>query len=84
MSDIDSSFVTSEAPHLLDFTPKPQTITITGADNAPLVTIHPDGTLDYGPDYTPDAAAHAFWDAMRRYTVVPCEQCGHLPGHVLT
>lgn len=79
MSDIDSSFVlvTSEAPYLLDFTPKPQTITITGADNAPLVTIHPDGTLDYGPDYTPDAAAHAFWEAMRCYMPARCERCGH-------
>lgn len=29
-----------------------------------LVTIHQDGTIEYGPNYTPDAAAKAFWDAV--------------------
>jgi hypothetical protein len=28
------------------------------------VTIHPDGTVEYGKDYTPDAAAKALWDAV--------------------
>ena len=30
-----------------------------------LVTIKPDGSLEYGSDYTPDAAAKAFWDAVQ-------------------
>ncbi|MFJ4926815.1 hypothetical protein [Streptomyces sp. NPDC088736] len=34
-------------------------------DGVPLVTIHPDGTLTYGPGYTPDEAARRFWDALR-------------------
>ena len=29
-----------------------------------LVRIHPDGTLTYGPEYTPDEAAVTFWTAM--------------------
>jgi len=29
-----------------------------------LVRIHPDGTLTYGPDYTPDEAAVEFWTQM--------------------
>lgn len=29
-----------------------------------LVTIHPDGTIEYGKDYTPDDAAKASWDAV--------------------
>jgi hypothetical protein len=29
-----------------------------------LVRIHPDGTLTYGPNYTPDEAAVTFWTAM--------------------
>ncbi len=31
-----------------------------------LVRIHPDGTLTYGPEYTPDEAAVEFWTAMAR------------------
>lgn len=33
-------------------------------DNTPLVTIGRDGALTYGPNYTPDAAAKLFWDAI--------------------
>ena len=29
-----------------------------------LVRIHPDGTLTYGPDYTPDESAVEFWTQM--------------------
>ena len=29
-----------------------------------LVTIRPDGSIEYGKDYTPDATAKAFWDAV--------------------
>lgn len=31
-----------------------------------LVTLKPDGTLEYGSGYTPDAAAQVFWEAMAR------------------
>lgn len=30
----------------------------------PLVTIKPDGSIEYGPNYTPDATAKAMWEAM--------------------
>ena len=30
----------------------------------PLVTIKPDGVIEYSPDYTPDAAAKIFWEAL--------------------
>lgn len=62
----------------IDFTPPPPTITITGANGQPLVTIHPDGHLDYGPGYTPDTAARAFWDALRRLAPAGCPECGHV------
>lgn len=32
--------------------------------NGALVTIRPDGTIEYGEGYTPDAAAKALWDAV--------------------
>ncbi|MFC9268980.1 hypothetical protein ACFTXJ_14555 [Streptomyces zhihengii] len=44
----------------------PATIGIVGRDGQPLVTIHVDEQrIEYGPGYTPDAAATAFWDAIR-------------------
>lgn len=59
----------------------PPSITITGEDGrTPLVTIHPDGTLDYGPGYTPDEAARCFWDALRRLAPARCPNCGHAGG----
>lgn len=30
----------------------------------PMVIIHPDGRIEYGEGYTPDAAAKIFWDAL--------------------
>ncbi|MET9055250.1 hypothetical protein ABZW50_29295 [Streptomyces bacillaris] len=48
-------------------------ITIPGT-NGPLVTIHPDGRLEYGPGYEPDEAARLFWDAMRRWAPSPMEK----------
>lgn len=46
----------------------PPSITIMGGvgRNGPLVTIRPDGTIEYGENYTPDAAAAAFWEAIGR------------------
>lgn len=32
------------------------------------VAIHPDGRLEYGPDYQPDEAARTFWEAVQRFT----------------
>ncbi len=33
-------------------------------NSEPLVTIRPDGKIEYGPNYTPDAAAKVMWDAF--------------------
>lgn len=46
------------------------------AANKLIVTIRPDGSIEYGEGYTPDAAAKAFWDAMgyeRTQRVAPSE-----------
>lgn len=59
---------------------EPPTIVINGMDRQPLVTIKPDGTLDYGPDYNPDEAAQIFWDSLRRYMGARCPSCGHAPA----
>ncbi|MFF7631411.1 hypothetical protein [Streptomyces cyaneofuscatus] len=48
-------------------------ITIPGTAG-PLVTIRPDGRLEYGPGYEPDEAARLFWDAMRRWAPPPMEK----------
>ncbi|THA22757.1 hypothetical protein E6R18_32950 [Streptomyces sp. A1277] len=50
------------------------TITIPG-ESGPLVTIHPDGRLEYGPGYDPDKAARTFWEAMGRHAT-PEKQFG--------
>jgi hypothetical protein len=41
----------------------PSVIQIAGRGR-PLVTLHPDGRLEYGEDYTPDEAARMFWEAV--------------------
>ncbi|WP_329126131.1 hypothetical protein [Streptomyces sp. NBC_01353] len=47
--------------------PADPTVEIQGPGGQPLVTIHTEtGVIDYGPGYTPDAAAAAFWDALSR------------------
>lgn len=45
----------------------PPVITINGTDGQPMVSIHPEGRIEYGPDYQPDEAARAFWDAIQRW-----------------
>lgn len=40
----------------------------------PLVTIKPDGTLEYGDGYTPDKAARAFWAAVGLARVTPAPE----------
>jgi hypothetical protein len=56
----------------------PPTITINGEDGTPLVKIHPDGTLEYGPNYDPDEAASRFWEAMRFRMPTRCPGCGRV------
>ncbi|WP_030344736.1 hypothetical protein [Streptomyces sp. NRRL S-1022] len=54
-------------------------IVIYGEDNrTPLVTINPNGKLEYGPGYTPDEAARRFWDALRHHMPARCPNCGHI------
>lgn len=64
--------------------PTPPTIVIHGADRQPMVSIHPDGTLEYGPDYDPDEAARTFWDALRHYLPAHCPNCGQVARQVDT
>ncbi|MFG2638546.1 hypothetical protein ACGFX8_32960 [Streptomyces sp. NPDC048362] len=58
--------------------PPPPNIAINGDDGRPLVTIHPNGQLEYGPNYTPDEAARRFWDALRHLAPARCPNCGHI------
>lgn len=60
-----SLFVSVDQLQALTFQ-QPPIITITGEGGTPLVSIHPDGHLEYGPTYEPDAAARTFWDAVQR------------------
>ncbi len=39
-------------------------LTIHGVGHEMLVTLRPDGTLEYGPNYHPDEAARLFWEAI--------------------
>jgi hypothetical protein len=32
-----------------------------------MATLRPDGTVEFGPDYTPDAAARAFWEGVAEH-----------------
>ena len=52
-------------------TDDPPLISIMRADQNPLVTIHTDGRMEFGPDYEPDEAARVFWDAVQRLTSAP-------------
>jgi hypothetical protein len=44
--------------------PRPSLWISTGPSPEAYVAINPDGDVKYGKDYTPDAAAKAFWDAV--------------------
>lgn len=50
---------------------QPATITIPGQNGRTLITIRPDGTLEFADGYTPDEAARAFWEAVQRLTPDP-------------
>lgn len=56
----------------------PPLISIMRADQNPLVTIHTDGRMEFGPDYEPDEAARVFWDAVHRLTPVPTDAVDNL------
>lgn len=79
-----SLFIATPPSETFQIQQPPDTITINGEDGQPLVTIHPDGQLDYGPGYTPDEAARRFWDAMRYYMPARCPSCGHVAGGEVT
>jgi hypothetical protein len=38
-----------------------------GHNGQPIVTVHHDGHLEYGPGYQPDQAARQFWDAVEQH-----------------
>ncbi|MGW5175923.1 hypothetical protein ACWERY_16365 [Streptomyces sp. NPDC004082] len=71
--------IDAAAVQSLALRPPANDIRILGEDGAPLVTIHPNGELEYGLGYTPDAAARRFWDAMRHLMPARCPGCG-TPG----
>ena len=45
----------------------PNIFTINGENCEPLVTLHLDGNIEYGPSYTPNESAKIFWSAMCGY-----------------
>jgi hypothetical protein len=49
---------------MTDITAKPSFTFRTGDTPGAYVTVNPNGTIEYGKDYTPDAAARIFWDAL--------------------
>jgi hypothetical protein len=49
-----------------DLKNKPGELVIGTSADRILVRIQTDGTLEYGPDYTPDEAAQVFWQEMAR------------------
>jgi hypothetical protein len=73
-----STFLTREAAGKSVANFPPPIITINGDDGTPMVKIHPNGTLEYGPNYDPDEAARRFWDAMRIHMPNECPACGHV------
>lgn len=46
---------------------QPPTIALYGDNHALLIAVHPDGRLEYGPDYEPDEAARRFWEGVEQH-----------------
>jgi hypothetical protein len=46
-------------------------LTIPDDDGRPMLTIHPDGRMEFGENYAPDKAAGAFWEAVKRFAPDP-------------
>lgn len=66
----DSDWTLSEAdlPSVtLAVDPPPNIFSINNENFEPMVTLHWDGSLEYGPSYTPDESAKTFWTAMCGY-----------------
>lgn len=59
---LDASLGTRAACSVAE--PAPMAITIQAGSRGAMVTIQPDGSIEYGQGYTPDAAAKIFWDAV--------------------
>jgi len=53
--------------------PTDRWLVINGPDNEPLVTVLRDGTIEFGPNYTPDAVAKVFWSALAGYMPRICD-----------
>lgn len=51
-------------------------------DGATLVTIRPNGVIDYGPHYTPDAAAKVFWEALGNSMPADRTRVGELQAEI--
>jgi len=47
-----------------------------------LVTIRPNGVIEYGPDYTPDAAAKVFWEALGNSMPADRKRVGELQAEI--
>lgn len=63
---VDSSVL---ADSVLRF-PKPEfAIALYEDDGTLTLGIHPDGSIERGPNYQPDEAAQEFWDAVTRAAV---------------
>jgi hypothetical protein len=45
-------------------------------NNKPMVTLRPDGTIEFGDDYQPDEAARLFWEAVQRLQPTLEQQTG--------
>lgn len=45
---------------------KPGELVIGTSEDRILVRIQRDGTIEYGPEYTPDEAAKVFWEALAK------------------
>ena len=63
----------STPPKIGGIAPDPQDLVI-GTGSTLLVSLKPDGTIEYGPDYEPDEAARTFWNAMMRYRLLTDER----------
>jgi len=64
----------SWAPLTITLAPSNPLLTINGGQTAlsiaGIVDIYRDGTIVYGPNYTPDKAAEAMWDAIAQFSPI--------------
>lgn len=67
----DKSFTVKAGGTLQIVTSQPENFMLIAKNGETLVTIHPDGTIEYGKDYSPDKAAKIFWEALGRN--LPCK-----------